>query len=576
MSSGAAEADVPVPERYPLAGQGRLDAESEFRASWIWACRDTLIPWTSTQPPPLASDLQLALTWIEGPETARSTVEAHVDPSVLMRRLTHAANADWRLRVDSEGLAGLQARLAGNGSLPPQTPAESVTDGTWLGHGFYWKSRGDAVWVENCVGATDCDSLESGFVRLKKARVLYADYELLRKDFKVPSTSSDSEIDAWLLRNVAFLSEGQAARIIDGDLSSLLQCHSNVGEVLEIQESSNKMGIRLRGGGRVAVFFENDEFWVKDTFIQANMFDVKGVGTSIRQRDVDLKANGFLSIVDAFKEFAYQRLFQRIAEKDQIEQWGTVQCYAIIDTGIRFKSDCANPATGYFGDRCVLSIRQRHSRLQANHDDVVYYSVASPEMIFESSILKHIRETLFFNGVSSEQEPTSLFMMLNSKPDDYDQEKIVIEKYERIGDWNIQATAPATHLVDFSHFYTLPGSNLPPEWQMSIDAMLDGFKLGLRYYKSLNDPNLFKKLNQIDKSWSDSLSPLEISRLEAKYGMLGRVGLRKPHHSWSWFLETDDSKVMSWAMSFGEMTDQSLHDRSQVLALVHTLFSWLP
>ena len=49
---------------------------------------------------------------------------------------------------------------------------------------------------------------------------------------------------------------------------------------------------------------------------------------------------------------------------------------AVIDTGFKFKQGVVNPATGYEGDRCVLAIRQRNSRLVSSADEVVYYSVA--------------------------------------------------------------------------------------------------------------------------------------------------------------------------------------------------------
>ncbi len=56
--------------------------------------------------------------------------------------------------------------------------------------------------------------------------------------------------------------------------------------------------------------------------------------------------------VDALKEFAYQKLLQRIADREK-QDWGTVQYYAIIDTALKFKENSINPATGYKGDRWI-------------------------------------------------------------------------------------------------------------------------------------------------------------------------------------------------------------------------------
>ena len=38
------------------------------------------------------------------------------------------------------------------------------------------------------------------------------------------------------------------------------------------------------------------------------------------------------------------------------------QCYGLIDTGLQYKE--TNPATGWVGERCVLTVRQRQSRLR--------------------------------------------------------------------------------------------------------------------------------------------------------------------------------------------------------------------
>jgi len=59
--------------------------------------------------------------------------------------------------------------------------------------------------------------------------------------------------------------------------------------------------------------------------------------------------------------------------------WSTVQTYAIIDTGIKYKNDVVNPATGYKGDRLVLCLRQRHSRYSGSFDDPCFFSVVDFE-----------------------------------------------------------------------------------------------------------------------------------------------------------------------------------------------------
>lgn len=50
----------------------------------------------------------------------------------------------------------------------------------WIGHGYYWK-RGDGVAKDNYTGDYNC--IEEGFVKIANAKVVMADYDLLRADF---------------------------------------------------------------------------------------------------------------------------------------------------------------------------------------------------------------------------------------------------------------------------------------------------------------------------------------------------------------------------------------------------------
>ena len=49
-----------------------------------------------------------------------------------------------------------------------------------MGHGYYWKS-GDGIIKDNYNG--DYNTLEDNFCRIKGAKVLMADYALMRNDF---------------------------------------------------------------------------------------------------------------------------------------------------------------------------------------------------------------------------------------------------------------------------------------------------------------------------------------------------------------------------------------------------------
>eukprot|EP00475_Leptophrys_vorax_P031600 TRINITY_DN4790_c0_g1_i3.p1 TRINITY_DN4790_c0_g1~~TRINITY_DN4790_c0_g1_i3.p1 ORF type:complete len:645 (+),score=172.11 TRINITY_DN4790_c0_g1_i3:1939-3873(+) len=458
--------------------------------------------------------------------------------------------------------------------LPPPTPVEFIDENNWklgdgesdetkwVGHGYFWKSS-ESDQIQNYLGDNDFDGLEDNFCRLKKASVLFADYDIIRQDFDLTGLS-DSEINTWLLENAAYISEGQVSRIRpEGDMQKYLEPF-----VLEdmIDLKTKKSAIRLKGGGRVSIFMVGNEYeFDKDGWFLAKMLDVKGVGTSKLQLDADVKASGFLSAVDAFKEMAFQRMIQRIADIDsQIAQkshWGTVRYLAIIDTGFKFPKEKANPATGYKGDRCVLAVRQRHSRLVASCNDVVYYSVAGHAEVFDQSPIKEMRESLTAWGVSSEQEPRTLFGRTCS-----------VEELKK-GDWNVQTTAPKSHFVDFSHFFALPSSKLPKEWKMSQSAVSLALRAGHAHMSTFNEPGLLQLA--FGTSSADEAKRIfeeELTELEKKFRDFGKIGSRKPYYCWSWFLEADDSPVMDWAMEQG-CNFEGHKDPRFILKQVE---SWLP
>ena len=464
--------------------------------------------------------------------------------SLAIARVLAAYNYQVRLTLDNLEALRLQYKEA---SLPPQTPCDvleeqdwtdSLPRKPWIGHGFYWKaSSGCEVFKD--VGALDFDALEDGFVKLEHCHVLVADYELIRQDFIQLKESSFEEINAWLLDQAAYLSEGQIARIRDGDLKEMIFLPSG-GLDSYFDYTKKKAGIRLKGGGRAATFLVDNKFKIEKGCFQAQMIDVKGVGTTKLQKYFDPKACGFLSQVDAMKEFAYEKLINKVLQNSKSE-FSTVGTYAIIDTAIRFGENVADPATGYKGDRCVLLLRQRTSRLVAAPDTVVYYSVAETSQL-QSSRGAELRKALYAYGISSEQDPWAFLCSLSTDLTSEDSLK---------GDWNIQTDATFDKLVDFSHFYVFPSSRLV-SWRMSMDALSMALRLGAPHLSTFSIPKLCNlAFSTEDPEEAKVLYESEKPKLQERFQEFGQVGLRKPTFSWSWFLEVDDSLVMSWAMEQG-------------------------
>lgn len=165
--------------------------------------------------------------------------------------------------------------------LPPQTPCEYVEEplawwgfgqydraAEWLGHGYFWRGPPNtavqaglcegvqpAPLLENAAGNAvyDFDVLEDGFLRLRRASVLCADYALLQRHFRALRGKSEGEVDEWLLEQAAWLSQGQMRRMQPGgDHHDLLGMGDRLAEVID--EDSARAGLRIRSGGRAATF----------------------------------------------------------------------------------------------------------------------------------------------------------------------------------------------------------------------------------------------------------------------------------------------------------------------------------
>uniref|UniRef100_A0A0G4HBN0 Uncharacterized protein n=1 Tax=Chromera velia CCMP2878 TaxID=1169474 RepID=A0A0G4HBN0_9ALVE len=508
----------------------------------------------------------------------------------------------FRLKVNDSlnllELRELQDKLPSQ-VLPPPFPSDFLNDtwtdfslsegdrqSAWIGHGWYWRFS-DSSQVHKDNVWEDFDHIERGFVALKRASVLCADYDELRKEMNFLGSLSNSQIDEWLLGQVAFLSEGQVKRMQEGgDLYGLFDFPSIDAA---IDRTRTKSAIRQKGGGRAVQFLVDSCFsFLKGTQGEGSVdtvaLDVKGVGTSVlqpapsssipflhcTQPSVERKACGLLGLVDALKETAYQRLFQRIFDREKEKereqghpsacQWSTVKTFALIDTGFAFGEDQENPATGYTGDRCVLCVRQGHSRLVASPEVPAFYSVAQHEQMLSPSGGR-LMEILEKYGISSEQAPRALFCRLG-----------LSEKEEGDGDWNVQSDGSFSRLVDFSHWFVLPPSlkllkptgresedkkeerdcQLNSVWSLSEDAARESLRLGSEKLRLFDSPGVTQFVyDSTDLEEARRRHAADLPRLESVWGKIGNPGRRKPFHSWSWFLETDDSCVSKWSMERG-------------------------
>lgn len=164
--------------------------------------------------------------------------------------------------------------------------------------------------------------------RVTSARVIMADYGLIRRDFPEIQNFSNDEIDNWLLRNTAFISKEQAAQ-------------SKVNDPIPTKEEFVE-AFRPREYRRAHVF-------KVDT---GGLIDAKGTGAV--DPSGDSHNNGLATLGDMLREFLYEKLVHAIFERDG--RFDTVGSYAVIDYGFNI----IHPDGGR--SRAGTVLRQAHTR----------------------------------------------------------------------------------------------------------------------------------------------------------------------------------------------------------------------
>ena len=183
-------------------------------------------------------------------------------------------------------------------------------------------------------------------VRVKSAKVLIGNYDLLREDFPHLNTVSDEGIDEWLINNAAYISESQSQP-------------NEVNTPIFKDDLDRKAVYRPLGYGRAFVLP-----------VQGGLIDVKGTG--VRDGVIPANAshaNGLMSLGEAIREFTMQGLVQQIFNHAKYfgyqsqQPLETVRSYAVIDWGFSIKDSFSTFKEMNHGSmRAGAIIRQAHSR----------------------------------------------------------------------------------------------------------------------------------------------------------------------------------------------------------------------
>lgn len=178
--------------------------------------------------------------------------------------------------------------------------------------------------------------VEEEVVRLENSRITYLDYDLIRRDFIQTKTMSNSQIDDWILSQIAYISKPQ-------------QLQAKVNTPIPNSTRTRK-AIRPSTYGRALVYQLDDPMGGDKS---VGMIDVKGTG-ALKPRQGS-HGNGLMSLGEAIREVAYENLVRDILKVEGLD-YTTVGSYGVIDAGF----DIVHPdgSTSPAG----LYLRQAHFR----------------------------------------------------------------------------------------------------------------------------------------------------------------------------------------------------------------------
>lgn len=176
--------------------------------------------------------------------------------------------------------------------------------------------------------------------RVEGARVVFADHDLLRRDFPMLERAAPEAVDEWLLRHAALISVAQAEQSV---VNTPIRV---VGEPLEVYRPP-----RYGRAFIAPVPGEEGE--------PAGLLDLKGIGvrSGLKPR-ASIHGDGLLVLGEALEEYMTQLLLDAVFRHSS-EPFRTLPVYAILDLGFDSLSmGTARPAG--------VVVRRAHRRQPGN------------------------------------------------------------------------------------------------------------------------------------------------------------------------------------------------------------------
>lgn len=179
-------------------------------------------------------------------------------------------------------------------------------------------------------------------VRVQNAKVILADYALIKEDFPHLGDRTDLEIDDWLINHTAYITKSNALQ-------------DEVNTPISLDKTDTRIAYRPYKYGRALVF----------DLLGSGLIDAKGVGATDPDPD---KGNGLLSLGEAICEYVWEKTISIIFDHNRKhtfrpneENLHTVGAYAVIDFGFDVKHKVHHPFTGLASPAGIV-LRQAHRR----------------------------------------------------------------------------------------------------------------------------------------------------------------------------------------------------------------------
>lgn len=197
--------------------------------------------------------------------------------------------------------------------------------------------------------------------KVATARIIMADYALIKKDFSQTKNMTPEQIDTWLLSQAGYIHYEQ----------SFIGSRNGVNEPIQLEADFREAG--KPADYRRGLIFEAPE---------GGLIDGKGFGTSNPSRGSH--SDGLMELTEAVREFIFSKTVEKVLVHSK-SGVGAIGTYAVIDWGFKMRPG-DQAGFNYAAGAVVRQGHRRHSGM---------YS------LFSDNMTAYIEKVLRYYGITS-------------------------------------------------------------------------------------------------------------------------------------------------------------------------------